>query len=178
MELARNAVWRRRLAYFATVFSSAILALLPVFDWIRGLSFWQSDAVSKMVSRLWEQIARTWDQFWQPIVQTAIHVWQQVATSPTADNLPAPLKSALLWTAEWLVWTAKHIAPDQWLAPLLRWAIDQKFVPWAAPWLKSFAYHPTLFLLSATLLAWLFLRKSQLLQEEIFRRAEYAWRNV
>jgi len=25
---------------------------------------------------------------------------------------------------------------------LLSWAIDQRFVPWAEQWLKSFAYHP------------------------------------
>jgi hypothetical protein len=111
MELARNAIWRRRFAYFATVFSSAILVLFPVFDWTGGLSFWT----------------------------------------------------------------------DQWLAPLsgaLSWAVEEKFVPWAAPWLRSFAAHPTLFLLFAALLLWLFVRKSQLLQSEIFRFAEYAWRRV
>jgi uncharacterized protein (DUF2235 family) len=160
MELARNAIWRRKFAYFATVFSSAILVLLPAFDCVRGLSFWQSAAASKMLSHLWQPIVRTWDQFWQPLVQTANDVRQQ---------LPAPLKTALLWTAE-------HFAPDQWLAPLLKWAVGKNFLPWAGPWLKSFANHPTLFLLSAVLLLWLFLRKSQLLQTEIFRRAEYAWR--
>ena len=43
---------------------------------------------------------------------------------------------------------------------------------------QFFANHPTLFLLSAALLLWLFVRKSQLLQKEIFRFAEYAWRRV
>lgn len=133
MDLARNAIWRRKVAYFATVFFAASLALLPAFDCVRGLSFWHG--IGSSMSRLFSILSG----FWGPV----------------------------------------RIA-DQWLAPLktaLSWAVDQKFVAWAAPWLESFANHPTLFLFSSTALLWLFLRKSQLLQAEIFHRAEYAWRN-
>ena len=132
MELARNAIWRRRFAYFATVFFSAILVLLPAFDCIRGLSFWQSAGSS--MSRLLLLLSRSW----QPV--------------RTADQWLAPVRSAL------------------------RRAVEQQFLPhWAEHWLTSFANHPTLFLLSATLLLWLFVRKSQLLQTEIFHRAQHAW---
>ncbi|MCP3468275.1 DUF2235 domain-containing protein [Bradyrhizobium sp. CCGUVB23] len=134
MDLARNVIWRRRVAYFATVFSSAILALLPIFDWIRGCSFWQGAGAS--ISWLLSILSRSWE----------------------------PVRTA-----------------DQWLATLrsaLRWAVEQQFLPrWTVHWLTSFANHPTLFLLSAALLLWLFLQESQRLQTEIFRRAENAWRH-
>jgi hypothetical protein len=77
MELVRNAIWRRRFAYFATVFSSAILALLPVFDWIGGLSFWTS--IGAWMSRLLSELSL----FWQPV--------------RAADQWLAPVSSALSW---------------------------------------------------------------------------------
>ncbi|WP_375779089.1 hypothetical protein ACE103_08650 [Bradyrhizobium sp. ma5] len=150
MKTVRNAIWRRRFAYFATVSSSAILALLPVFDGIRGLSFWQSIIGARTSWLLSPVIDGIRDlSFWQSIIGT------------------------------WTSWLLSMLSPDHWLAPVLNLAVKERFGPgWAAPWLTSFANHPTLFLLSATLLLWLFLRKSQLLQTRIFHLAQYAWRHA
>jgi hypothetical protein len=176
MELARNGIWRRKLAYFATVFSTAVLALLPAYDVITGVAGWPAalDRVTQPVSRFFAPVTVAWDQIRQSVVKAASDLWQQVATSPAATELPQPLKNVLSWIAAWLA--EGKLLPDHWLTPLLKWVHDMKFVPWAAPWLESFERHPTVFLVAALLVLWLFLRRSQLLQREIFRRAEYAWR--
>jgi len=53
------------------------------------------------------------------------------------------------------------------------------FLPsWTAWWFASFANHPAVFIVSAAALLWLFVRKSGLIQQEVFARAEYAWRRL
>ena len=57
--------------------------------------------------------------------------------------------------------------------------VDQQFFPaWVSFWLKSFANHPTLFLSFGLTVLWLFFRKSYQQQDQIFARAEYAWRRI
>jgi hypothetical protein len=43
-------------------------------------------------------------------------------------------------------------------------------------WVDWYIRHPLFFLLAASLLAWLFVSKSVRLQDEVFARADYAWR--
>lgn len=49
---------------------------------------------------------------------------------------------------------------------------------WTRYWTDWYQQHPLFFLVAAVLLAWLFVRKNALLQDEIFARADYAWRRV
>lgn len=65
------------------------------------------------------------------------------------------------------------------LSTIMLWIGSQHFFPgWVSFWLKSFANHPTLFLLCSVIVLWLFFKKSARLQDQIFARAEYAWRNL
>jgi hypothetical protein len=67
----------------------------------------------------------------------------------------------------------------------LTWLLQQTFallkpilpsIP--AYWLDSFARYPAIFLIVAFALLWLFFRTSAALQDQVFTRAEYAWRRV
>ena len=121
MEMVRDAVWCRRVAYLATVGFTVVLAALPVVDALGGSSAW---------------------------------------TSP-AGRIP-------LWG-----WTMDR------LGALLSWVVDQGFLPaWVSFWVRSFARHPTVFVVSAAAVLWLFFRESHELQARVRARAEYAWRRV
>jgi uncharacterized protein (DUF2235 family) len=174
MELARNVVWRRKLAYYATVYLTAILVALPGYDIVRSGGNWPVDfgRWSEPVSSLLSPMIARWNLFWQTVTTSVQTFGESIMAWSATSAQPQPLKNALAWIGEGL------FLPDYWVPPLLTWAHDKKLVPWAAPWLESFARHPTLFLITAIPLLWLFLRKSQLLQSEIFRRAEFAWRRA
>lgn len=61
----------------------------------------------------------------------------------------------------------------------LTWILTLDVLPgWANAWCASFARHPMLFLLAGSLLLWMFVRHSAILQDRIFARAEYAWRRL
>lgn len=49
---------------------------------------------------------------------------------------------------------------------------------WSKPFFGWYQQHPLFFLIAASVLAWLFFRKSALLQHEVFMRSDYAWRRV
>jgi len=61
----------------------------------------------------------------------------------------------------------------------LTWILSKDLLPgWATTWCASFARHPMLVLLVGPVLLWLFVRHSAHVQEQIFARAEYAWRRL
>jgi len=61
----------------------------------------------------------------------------------------------------------------------LIWILALDVLPgWASTWCASFARHPMLLLLAGSLLLWLFVRHAGEVQEQIFARAEYAWRRL
>src|SRR5262249_37372099 len=117
MKAAWDAVFRRRVAYFATVALSLFLAALPLLDRIN----------------------------WLP---PGLPGWDRIAG----------LLSCVLG---WLFEAAGVFLPS-----------------WTAWWFASFANHPVVFIVSAAVLLWLFLRESGLIQQEVFARAEYAWRRL
>jgi uncharacterized protein (DUF2235 family) len=148
MELVRDAVFRRRVAYFFTVALTIVLGALPLFDWLA-------------------------DHVWTPASE-----WLS-ATVPTAYvALTAPIS----WLA-WMADQASHIpgwsAVTHQIGRALQWTINEQLFPaWVTVWLQSFGNHPSIFLLCGLSVLWLFVRKSQLLQEQVFVRAEYAWRRI
>ena len=90
---------------------------------------------------------------------------------------------------DWLGGVPAWRSPAQWvpglgwsmerLGALLTWLVDRQLFPaWASFWVQSFARHPTVFLVSAIAVLWLFFRKSHELQERVRTRAEYAWRRI
>jgi uncharacterized protein (DUF2235 family) len=81
----------------------------------------------------------------------------------------------------WLGWLPPSFPFWSWFAGKLTSGLHWLFTlapSWAAPWTDSFAEHPAVFLIAAAILAWLFFRKSAQLENQIFERAEYAWRRV
>jgi uncharacterized protein (DUF2235 family) len=133
MEPVRDAVVRRRVAYFATVTLTVVLALLPGVDWLASVGTWPTMPPFSGIVRLGEALSR-------------IPIWSSLSRL---------------------------------VGRLLSWTLELNVVPaWASFWLTSFAKHPALFLFCAVVVLWLFFRKSHLLQDEIFARAEYAWRRV
>ena len=117
MKSAWDAVFRRRVAYFATVALSLFLAAVPLLD----------------------------SMGWLP------------PSLPGWDRIAGPLSHALA----------------------MLFKVAGVFLPsWTARWFVSFANHPAVFIISAALLFWLFVRKSGLIQQEVFARAEYAWRRL
>jgi uncharacterized protein (DUF2235 family) len=149
METVRDAILRRRVAYGVTVAFTALLAVLPLVDWIAA-------------SRLWGAVST-----------------KLAASAPGLDRLLTAPFSGLAWIGNELAripgwnWATAEVGI------LLRWILDQGFLPgWASIWVKSYAKHPPLFVFCALVVLWLFFRKSQQLQDQIFARAEYAWRSV
>ena len=121
MTMARDAVIRRKAAYFATVALTLVLTALPAVDWLTGNASWRSGTA-------------------------AIPVWSDVG---------GLVSRALIWIL------ALDVLPG-----------------WASTWCASFARHPMLLLLAGSLLLWLFVRHAGEVQEQIFARAEYAWRRL
>ena len=121
MTAARDAVVRRKAAYFATVALTLVLAVLPAIDWLTGNGSWRGETGS-------------------------IPVWSEIGG---------------------LVGSS------------LTWLLMQDVLPgWATTWFASFSRHPMLFLLAGSVLLWLFVRHAAQVQEQIFARAEYAWRRL
>jgi uncharacterized protein (DUF2235 family) len=117
MKAAWDAVFRRRVAYFATLALSLFLAAFPLLDRIG----------------------------WLP------------SSLPGWDPIAGRLSRAL----EVIFKLAAALLPS-----------------WTAQWFASFAAHPAVFIVAAGALLWLFVRKSDLIQQEVFARAEYAWRGL
>jgi uncharacterized protein (DUF2235 family) len=148
MQLVNDAVFRRRVAYVSTVAFTIVLAGLPVFDWI----------------------AR---DFWGPV-----SAWLDM-TSPTIYRLLTAPFSGLAWVGNELTRIPGWSWVTRELGTVLNWTVAKQFFPaWATFWLESFGKHPALFLFCGLTVLWLFLRKSQLLQDQIYARAEYAWRRI
>jgi uncharacterized protein (DUF2235 family) len=148
MERARDAVFRKRVAYAVTVAFTIILAVLPFVDWIAANETWRAG------------LAR---------LDTSLPNFYRVLTAPN---------SALAWAGDELLripgW---HWFTQDLIGSLLHWIVTMQFLPgWVAFWMKSFANHPGLFVVCAPVLLWLFFRKSQQLAEQVFARAEHAWR--
>jgi uncharacterized protein (DUF2235 family) len=148
MELVNDAVFRRRVAYVFTVTFTVVLAALPVFDWIAG------------------------------------HVWAPASAWLDANAPTVFVMVVVPFT--WLAWLGNELRlipgwnwTTQKVGFALNWAVTEQFFPaWVTIWLKSFGNHPALFAFCGLAVLWLFLRKSQLLQDQIFARAEYAWRRI
>jgi uncharacterized protein (DUF2235 family) len=97
--------------------------------------------------------------------------------APMIYHVMAGVFSLVAWVAN----TLSSIPGWSWAARQLGAALSaaKQFAPgWAAFWLDSFARHPALFLFCAAIVLWLFFRKSKLLEDQIFARAEYAWRRI
>jgi uncharacterized protein (DUF2235 family) len=148
MERTRDAVFRKSVAYACTVAFTIILALLPIVDWISRNPTW-----NEILGRL--------------------NAW------PTVHSLVTAPTTAIVWVGEQLLsipgwhWFTQKIGEG------LQWIAKMDFLPgWANFWMNSFADHPAIFIVCAPLLLWLFVRKSQQLQDQVFARAEYAWRRV
>jgi uncharacterized protein (DUF2235 family) len=128
LEVAKDVVWWRRLAYFATVGLTVFIglfALRPVWSLLKaGCSF-----------------------VTLPLIE---------ALPGTADKIA----SGLRWTKD----TILGVLPDQVLEFHPDWIV------------LSFREHPLTAVLSLGILAWLFFRKSEDLQDRIKARAEWAWR--
>jgi uncharacterized protein (DUF2235 family) len=149
MKLVYDAVFRRRVAYLFTVALTIVLAGLPVFDWIAAREFW-----APVSARL-------------------------DSTAPKFYWLLTTPFSGLGWVGNELSRIPGWSWVTQKLGDALNWTVAQQFFPaWVTFWLRSFGNHPALFLFCGLTVGWLFFRKSQLLQDQIFARAEYAWRRI
>jgi uncharacterized protein (DUF2235 family) len=102
-----------------------------------------------------------------------------LAVLPVLDGLATVLRArATLWTsflADVPVWSVATGWVSHKLTLVLRIGV---FPGWLSFWVASFARHPTLALVCGGIVAWLFVRKSSQIQDQIFARAEYAWRRV
>jgi uncharacterized protein (DUF2235 family) len=149
MEAAFDAVLRRRAAYFMTVAFTFILAVLPVFDWITALDFWKPVSASLD------------------------------ASVPTVYHLLAAPFSAAAWVGDELAGIPGWSMVTRLIGGGLKWVVAQQFFPaWLSFWLKSFGNHPALSVFCGLTVFWLFVRKSGQLENQVFARAEYAWRRV
>jgi uncharacterized protein (DUF2235 family) len=150
MKRARDAVFRKRVAYAVTVAFTIILAVLPVVDWIARNATWQK--------------GMAW-------LGASVPMLYRLLTAPN---------SALAWAGDELLripgW---HWLTQDLVGSVLKWIVTMQFLPgWLTFWLNSFANHPGLFTVCAPVLLWLFFKKSQQLQDQIFARAERAWQRI
>jgi uncharacterized protein (DUF2235 family) len=149
MESVRDAVLRRCAAYGVTVAFTALLAVLPLIDWIAASGLW-----GPVSTRL-------------------------AAFVPGSDRLLAAPFSALAWVGNELALIPGWNWATNEVGVLLKWILGQGFLPgWASIWIESYANHPPVFVFCGLIVLWLFFRKSQQLQDLVFARAEYAWRRV
>jgi hypothetical protein len=139
MEFALDKVWWRRMAYFATVLITAILALFPlpqkagVLDKTLGavpekLCAWGGDTICRLPAE---------------IIASGVSFLEKVGVKDPQTSIYRLIES---------------VAPG-----------------WAKFWLDAFKEYPVTIGILALILAWLFFRKSDQLQAQIARRAEYAW---
>jgi uncharacterized protein (DUF2235 family) len=148
MESAYDAVFRRRVAYLGTVAFTVVLAWLPIHDWL--------------VRNVWSVIAKPFE-----------------AAAPKLFALLAAPFSAIAWIGEKLSEIPGWSVAARGVGNLLRWIIGTGVLPgWLKFWVNSFADHPALFLFCGLAVLWLFVRKSQLLQDQVFARADYAWSHL
>jgi uncharacterized protein (DUF2235 family) len=148
MESAYDAVFRRRFAYLCTVALTVVLAWLPFHD--------------KLVDKVWPLIANPLE-----------------AAAPKLFALLAAPFLAVAWIGEKLAEIPGWSAAGRGIGKLLDWIVTQNFLPgWASFWIESFARHPALFLFCGLAALWLFVRTSQLLQDQVFARADYAWSHI
>lgn len=67
------------------------------------------------------------------------------------------------------------------IGPAMAWVLGvakELVWSWAGFWLGWYQKHPALFFAMALVLGWLFFRKSALLRDEVFARADYAWHGI
>jgi hypothetical protein len=108
---------------------------------------------------------------WAPVAEWLVSTIPQIYQVLTAPFL------ALAWVGD----VMSSIPGWSWVTRELGVALSvakQFFPGWSAFWLDSFAKHPALSVVCAVMALWLFFRKSQLLEDQIFARAEYAWRRI
>jgi uncharacterized protein (DUF2235 family) len=146
-EIVDDAVFRRLIAYFFTVAFTIALVALPVADLIYD---WLMKAISTQHGTV------------------ALLIYRVLA---------APL-SAFAWLGELLSQIPLWSSATQCLGSGLKWLVTEQIAPvWTQFWINSFAGHPALFVLCGVTVLWLFIKKSQLLQEQVLARAELMWRS-
>jgi hypothetical protein len=149
MPSALDAVFRRRVAYLATVALTVILATLPLFDWLSGLCWLSDGNVAGKASNPFDNV-RSWHQAMESFSSFLGWAIEVVGSS---------------WN--WVM---------GWLSNLLTWSANSQLLPgWLEAWLRSFARHPALSLFCGVAALWLFVRKTPQIQDQIRARSEYAW---
>jgi uncharacterized protein (DUF2235 family) len=156
MEAAWDSVTKRRFAYAATVALTALLALLPLRSALAKWSAWQSigDWLPGWMWAPFAESAALWSH--------AVSQINQLASWLYAFLVKLPLVAGIATVAEEVIKRGFGLAKG------LVWS-------WAGLWFDWFQNHPIFSFFALCLLAWLFVRKSELLQEEVFVRADYAW---
>jgi uncharacterized protein (DUF2235 family) len=158
MEFARDAVARRRIAYFITVALTILLAFLPLrpwlaakfqvlLDWIVSWAAWLAQFLSWLA----------WVADWSFIAGKAVTdaVWYTLMHVPYLAGVLIGVAAVVAWildTAKGYVWSSLGL------------------------WIEWYKIHPLFFLIWGGFLAWLFFAKSASLQGEVFARADEAWR--
>lgn len=147
----------------------------------------QSPPVTDDIADRVEDMKIAWDAVARKRWAYITTVWLTVilAVLPMLDRVPFPgfrLPSRLITVggdqirqvpglSAWLPWFEDKLS-------LLIGYIPSLVGGWTRPWIQWYQTHPLFFLIAGSILAWLFVRKSALLQREVFEHADYAWRRI
>ena len=150
MEMAWDAVARRRFVYFATVTLSALLVLLPLRA---ALPSWIEKALPSGLATSMNQFGNWLATPFNAVAYYAVAFGDFLGALPGVGVLTA-LIVKLFDIAKGLLWS--------WTEFLFDW----------------YQRHPLFSFVLVVMLAWLFIRTSNKLQDEIFARADFAWRRL
>jgi uncharacterized protein (DUF2235 family) len=146
MQAAWAAVARRRQAYLATVWLTAVLVGLPLADQYVGAL---AGSISALITEGGDTIRAA------PTLLRAFSV-----DETRIDSTIGAVTTAEGWISRGVGYLQSYLGG------------------WSKPWLGWYQRHPLFFLVLVLPLIWLFLRKSPFLQDEVFKRADYAWRRI
>lgn len=183
---AVDRIERWEVAYAPVSFPSNYVVMTPKTDSSPDLVKRPPPKADVIPERV-KDMEKTWDAVARKRYAYHATVWLTVGlvvpplVSLYTGNTQGWFSSLLTMGGDWLrswPWLGKPLhTVEPWISKAIGY-LPSYVGGWSRPIFGWYQEHPLFFLIAASILAWLFVRKSALLQREVFNRADFAWRRV